>query len=173
VRFERTPAGKTEICIEGEPAGGEMKSQKIGDLASILAADPEIRRILLPIQRSILEKERFLIAEGRDMGTNVFYDADIKFFLTASIEVRATRRLRELVDMGFQHTLGDIVAQIKERDERDEKREVAPLRPADDAVIIDTSDMSIRRVVSEIMDVISPRVSEEQESELYETRFRG
>jgi cytidylate kinase len=159
------------IVIDGSPRSAELRTQAIGTMASILAADEEVRAILLPLQRAILKEEPNLIAEGRDMGTVVFPDADIKFFLTAALDVRAVRRQKELAALGFTHNLDDIIAETRQRDERDRRRKTSPLRPADNAIMIDTSELGIREVVAELLEAIVPRVRETQETELYETRF--
>ena len=173
VRIARTTEGITELVINGETPGSDLKEPEIGRIASILARDQEVRDLLLPHQRSILDDEKFLIAEGRDMGTRVFPDADIKFFITASVDVRATRRTKEQEELGFENDYEKTLEQIRERDERDEKRTASPLKPADDSVTIDTSRMTIRDVVAEIMEIISPRIKEARESELYEAKIQG
>ena len=173
VRLEKTPEGVTELVMDGENPGSDLQEPEIGRIASILARDQEVRDLLLPLQRSILDDEKFLITEGRDMGTRVFPDADIKFFVTASIDVRAMRRTKEQEELGFKQDYDEILKQIRERDLRDEKRAASPLKPADDAVTIDTSRMTIRDVVAELMEIISPRIREARESELYEAKIQG
>jgi len=172
VTFVKSADGTSGLSVDSRPLGSELRTQEIGELASVLAADREVRDLLLPLQRSVVTRERFLIAEGRDMGTRVFPDADLKFFLTASLEVRAIRRQKELAGLGIALDADEVARQIRERDERDEKREASPLKPAASAVIVDTSRMGIREVVSELSEAIFPRVREMQESELYETRFK-
>jgi cytidylate kinase len=172
VTFMKATDGTSGVAVGSRLMGSELRTQEIGETASILAADMEVREILLPLQRSIITRERFLIAEGRDMGTRVFPDADIKFFLTASLEVRAIRRQKELAGLGITLGVDEVMDQIRERDRRDEKREASPLKPAASAVVVDTSRMGIRDVVSELFETISPRMREMQESELYETRFK-
>jgi len=173
IKFEKMGDGKTEIFVNGEPVSKYMRTPKVSEIASIIARNPGIREILLPVQREVAEKERHLIAEGRDMGTCVFPDADLKFFLTATLEVRARRRMKELTDLGIECEYSEVLKQMIARDERDEKREVSPLKPAQDAILIDTSEMSIRQVVTELLDIITPRIVDEQEYQLYETRFRN
>ncbi|MFH1436379.1 MAG: (d)CMP kinase [Pseudomonadota bacterium] len=173
VRLARTREGLSELVIGGENPGSALKEPQIGRIASILARDQEVRDLLLPLQRSILDDEKFLIAEGRDMGTRVFPDADIKFFITASVDVRAARRTKEQEELGFKQGYDETLKQIRERDERDEQRAASPLKPADDAVTIDTSRMTIRDVVAELMEIISPRIREARESELYEAKIQG
>jgi cytidylate kinase len=172
VTFARAADGTSAVAVDSRLMGNELRTQEIGEMASILAADSEVRDILLPLQRSVIKRERYLIAEGRDMGTRVFPDADVKFFLTASLEVRAMRRQKELAGLGIARDVDEVMRQIRERDERDERREASPLKPAASAVVVDTSRMGIRDVVSELFEIISPRVREMQESELYETRFK-
>jgi cytidylate kinase len=172
IEFIESEEGPTSIAVDGRPVGSELKSQEIGEAASLLAANGKAREALLPLQRSILDREKFLIAEGRDMGTVVFPEADVKIYLTASMEVRAKRRLDELRGLGYDVTRDEMIRLLRQRDERDEKRDSSPLKPAENAVILDASEMGIREVVSELIELISPRVNDQRETELLETRFR-
>ena len=113
------------------------------------SAIPEVREKLLELQRS-LAREKDVIMDGRDIGTNILPDADVKIYLTASVETRARRRYDELREKGEDCSLEEISRDIKERDERDMTREIAPLKKADDAVLVDSSDMTIQQVVDEI-----------------------
>lgn len=143
LRFELAGAGEqSELLVNGKPAGSEIRSETVGKLASRIARRPEIRTILKDIQRG-LGSRTSLVAEGRDLGTVVFPKAAVKFFLDARPEVRAERRWRELTARGEQASLAEIAGAIRARDEQDRNRAVAPLRPAPDAILIDTSDMSI------------------------------
>ena len=118
-------------------------------MASKTSAIPEVREKLLELQRS-LAREKDVIMDGRDIGTNILPDADVKIYLTASVETRARRRYDELREKGEDCSLEEISRDIKERDERDMTREIAPLKKADDAVLVDSSDMTIQQVVDEI-----------------------
>lgn len=150
-------AGKgasARLLANGEPLGEEIRSEEISRLASELGKMPEIRAILRDAQRE-LGKSQSLVAEGRDLGTVVFPDASAKFFLDARPEARAERRWRELAAKGQKADLAEITASIKDRDERDRNRAIAPLKPAQDAILIDTSDMTIPQVLGELLANIS------------------
>ncbi len=123
----------------------QIRTPEISMMASAVSARPVVRKYLLDLQRN-LGREKGVVFEGRDMGTVVFPDADKKFYLDASQKVRAIRRYRELESKTFQ-TLEDVEREISLRDENDGKREVAPMKPADDAVIVDSTDLSVNEVV--------------------------
>lgn len=123
----------------------QIRTPEISMMASAVSARPVVRKYLLDLQRN-LGREKGVVFEGRDMGTVVFPDADKKFYLDASQKVRAIRRYRELESKTFQ-TLEDVEREISLRDENDGKREVAPMKPADDAVIVDSTDLSVNDVV--------------------------
>ena len=123
----------------------QIRTPEISMMASAVSARPVVRKYLLDLQRN-LGREKGVVFEGRDMGTVVFPDADKKFYLDASQKVRAIRRYRELESKTFQ-TLDDVEREISLRDEKDGKREVAPMKPADDAVIVDSTDLSVNDVV--------------------------
>ena len=135
----------------------QIRTETAGNLASKIAVIPEIRSALLQWQRDYV-KEPGLVADGRDMGTVVFPEADIKIFLDASAEVRAKRRYKQLIEKGLSANLADLVSEIQERDERDRNRSVAPLCAADDAVVIDSSDMTIPEVVNVVLDSVKSRL---------------
>ena len=118
-------------------------------MASKTSAVPAVREKLLELQRS-LAREKDVIMDGRDIGTNILPDADVKIYLTASVETRAKRRYDELQEKGVDCDLASIEHDIKERDERDMNREIAPLKKAEDAVLIDSSQMTIQEVVDAI-----------------------
>ncbi len=124
----------------------ELRSEKIAILASELSATAEVRNSLFDIQRSFCTKKG-LVADGRDMGTVVFKDAKLKIYLTASVEVRARRRYLELQKRGQEVNMPDLIADIEQRDLKDSSRELSPLLPADDAHVIDSSDMSLEDVI--------------------------
>ena len=132
----------TKLYCDGTPVGGEIRSEKVGLLAARLAVIPAVREILKEAQRNI-GKAAPLVAEGRDMGLVVFPDARFKFYLDAAPEVRAKRRLKDLELRGETVSLAELTGQIRERDAMDRNRALAPLRPADDALRVDTSGMSV------------------------------
>ena len=124
-----------------------LRSEDIAKVASMLSSQKEVRESLFQIQRNFYDKKG-LVADGRDMGTVVFKDAKLKIFLTASPEVRAKRRYLELQNRGQEVNMPALIADIKERDLKDSSRELSPLLPADEAHIIDSSDMSLEEVFS-------------------------
>lgn len=144
------PSQPIRIVLEGENVSREIRSEEVGKLASKVAALPSVREGLLQRQHDFREAPG-LVADGRDMGTVVFTDADLKIYLTASVEERAERRFRQLQGKGLSANLADLKAAIQARDEQDMNRSVAPLVPADDAVIIDSTDMTIDEVFTELM----------------------
>jgi len=122
----------------------------MGNAASIVAAFPAVRAALLSRQRAFREFPG-LVADGRDMGTVVFPDAELKIFLHASAEERAQRRYNQLKERGINVTLDDLIEELRERDKRDQERPVAPLKPAEDAIFIDTDHLTIEQVVEKIL----------------------
>lgn len=147
IGYER---GEQQIYLNGENITGMLRQEAVGDMASKSSKLPEVRAKLLGLQRS-LAKEKDVVMDGRDIGTYVLPDADVKVYLTASVETRARRRYNELVKKGISCDMEQIAEDIKERDHRDMTRETAPLRQAEDAVRIDSSDMSIEEVAQEIL----------------------
>ncbi len=149
--FELTGSGaETVLYCNGQPVGPEIRTEEVGMLAARVGAVPEIREVLKEQQRRIGDATS-LVAEGRDMGTVVFPRASYKFFLDASPEVRARRRLKDLEKMGQKVDFEELVREIRDRDSLDRNRPVAPLKPADDAIIIDTSSLDIDGVLSAIL----------------------
>jgi len=138
------------IILEGENVTETIRTEKVGNVASIIAVLPAVRVALLSRQRAFRQAPG-LVADGRDMGTVIFPDAELKIFLFASPEERALRRFNQLKDRGISVTLGDLIEELRERDKRDQERAVAPLRPAPDAVSIDTDNLSIEQVVDRIL----------------------
>lgn len=138
------------VVLEGEDVSHELRTERVGGLASKVAVLPAVRAALLDRQRAFREAPG-LICDGRDMGTVVFPDAPLKIFLTASAEERARRRLQQLRDKGVTASLSDLKNDILERDARDMNRSAAPLRPADDALQVDTTALNIREVVDLIL----------------------
>lgn len=142
--------GVQQIYLNGENITGRLREEAVGDMASKSSPIPEVREKLLMLQRT-LAKEKDVVMDGRDIGTNILPDADVKVYLTASVETRAKRRYEELAAKGAACDMEQIAADIKERDHRDMTRETAPLRQAEDAVLIDSSDMTIKEVTDAIL----------------------
>jgi len=138
--------GEMEVILEGEDVTGEIRTQDVSNTASKVAAFPRVREALLRRQRGFRDFPG-LIADGRDMGTVVFPDAPVKIFLDASSEERANRRMLQLQEKGFSVNFERLLSEIKERDERDRNRAIAPLVPADDALVLDSTTMSIEEVI--------------------------
>jgi cytidylate kinase len=146
------------LLVDGQPVDQEMiRTPAISQLASCVAALQPVREWLLPVQREIGE-DVGVVAEGRDMGTRVFPGADVKFFLNADLEVRANRRQQELVKKGKTIHLKTVRDDMAVRDDRDRTRTVDPLRPAPDAIMIDTSLVSVEEVVGHMMKIIADRL---------------
>ncbi|MBN7849493.1 (d)CMP kinase [Stenotrophomonas maltophilia] len=141
------------VMVNGTDATDELRLETTGALASAIAAIPEVRAALKERQRAFRELPG-LVADGRDMGTVIFPDAPHKVFLTASAEERAERRHKQLKDKGVSVNFDDLLREIMARDARDAQRTVAPLKPADDAVLIDTTGIGIDDVVARVMDLL-------------------
>ncbi len=154
VQFNTLPGQGVEVMLDGENVSGKIRTEKAGNAASIVAAIPEVREALLQRQRDFATTPG-VVADGRDMGTTVFPNANVKLFLTASAEIRAQRRYKQLKQKGISASLRDLVEEIAERDERDSNRSASPCKSADDAVIIDTSDLSIDEVFSKAQSICS------------------
>ena len=142
--------GIQQVYLNGENITGRLRDEKVGNMASKSSAIPQVREKLLELQRT-LAKTKDVIMDGRDIGTCVLPDADVKVFLTASVRTRAKRRYEELVEKGIACTLNEIEKDIQERDERDSTRKIAPLKQAEDAVLIDSSEMTVNEVVKQIV----------------------
>ena len=136
------------VLIDGVSVGDQLRSEPVGQMASKVAAIPAVRRALLDLQYDFRQSPG-LIADGRDMGTVVFPDAQAKIFLTASAHERATRRFKQLKEKGEDVIFDSLFSEIAERDRRDRERAVSPTVPADDAKVIDSTDMSLEQVISE------------------------
>ncbi|EEX92833.1 cytidylate kinase [Vibrio orientalis CIP 102891 = ATCC 33934] len=146
-----------KVILEGEDVSGELRKEETGMAASKVAALPRVREALLRRQRAFAEGEG-LVADGRDMGTVVFPQAEVKIFLDASAEERATRRLKQLQGKGLDVKFDDLLSEIQERDDRDRNRPVAPLRPAEDALLLDSTTMSIDEVVEKALQYIESKL---------------
>ncbi len=151
VQFVAREDDTVQIILEGEEVTDAIRTEAVGKDASIVAAIPSVRDALLERQRAFAEMPG-LIADGRDMGTVVFPAAALKIYLDASAEERAVRRYNQLINKGLGASLQAILEDIQARDDRDMNRSVAPLRPAADAVILDTTKMSIEEVLAAVMD---------------------
>ena len=150
VQFEISSQGESKVILEGENVTDTIRSEEIGSLASKVAAFPRVREALLRRQRAFSVAPG-LVADGRDMGTIVFSKAPVKVFLTASAEERAERRFNQLKEKGFDVKIGRLLDDIRQRDDRDRNREVAPLIPAEGALIIDSTNLSIQEVVNKVL----------------------
>ncbi len=142
-----------QVNLNGEDISAQLGTETTGNTASIIAAYPEVRAVLLQKQKDF-KRAPGLVADGRDMGTVVFPDAEFKVFLTASAEERAKRRYKQLIEKGIDANLCQITSEIEARDRRDRERATAPLRPAEDALCIDSSGLTIEQVIAKVMDLI-------------------
>ena len=140
------------VYLNGKDISSRLRNEEVGNMASVTSAIPEVRKKLLELQQN-LAKTQNVIMDGRDIGTSVLPQADVKVYLTASVETRAKRRYQELQEKGEDCNLEEIAHDIEERDRRDMTREIAPLKQAEDAVLVDSSDMTIAEVVKTIVDL--------------------
>ena len=138
------------VLLDGEEVSGDIRTESAGNQASKVAAIPQVREALLNWQRQYARAPG-LVADGRDMGTVVFPQAEVKIFLTASPEERAERRYKQLKEKGLDVNLAGLITEIRERDERDSQRTVAPLKAANDALTLDSTDLTIDEVFSRVM----------------------
>ena len=152
VLFKPTPAG-VKVILEGEDVTDTIRTEEVGSMASQVAGLPAVRAALLQRQRDFAGLQG-LIADGRDMGTVVFPEAAVKVFLTASAEERGRRRYKQLLDKGFDASLPALIEDIRARDERDSSRAVAPLKPAQDAVLIDSTELTIDEVCEQVTGLV-------------------
>ena len=150
VRFEVDGTGSERVLLDGRDVTRELRAEVTGNMASVVAVMPSVRAALLSRQRAFAEPPG-LVADGRDMGTVVFPSAGLKVFLTASAEERARRRYNQLKEKGLAANLAGLSQEILERDRRDSARSVAPLRPAADAVVIDSTGIPVDEVVKRIL----------------------
>uniref|UniRef100_UPI00403DA157 (d)CMP kinase n=1 Tax=Pasteurella multocida TaxID=747 RepID=UPI00403DA157 len=145
--------GEVKILLNGENVSGQIRTQEVAEAASKVAVFPEVRKALLQRQQDF-STENGLIADGRDMGTVVFPNAQVKLFLDVSAEERAKRRYKQLQNKGISGNFDQILAEIKARDFRDRNRAVAPLKPAEDALILDSTSLSIEKVIAQALSYI-------------------
>lgn len=158
VQFTISNDGNGRVILEGEDVSSTIRTETVGALASKVAAFPRIREALLRRQRAFRVLPG-LVADGRDMGTVVFKDAPVKVFLTASAEERAQRRFNELKNKGFDVRIGRLLEDIQLRDERDQNREVSPLVAAKDALVIDSTELSVEEVVTRILSFANEKLN--------------
>ena len=157
IQFNSTEAG-IQVLLNGEDVSHTIRTERVGEFASKVAAIPELRAALLTRQHAFAQAPG-LVADGRDMATTIFPHAIAKIYLTASAESRAARRVKQLQAMGLDVKINDILANIVARDKRDMERTVAPLKPADDAYIIDSSDLSIDEVFALMTTYVDQRLA--------------
>ncbi len=149
--------GEQKVLLNGENVSVEIRTPPASMAASDVSAVPEVRAFLFDLQRDIA-KRNSCIMDGRDIGTVVLPDAEVKIFLTASPEERATRRYKELIEKGTEVKYEDVLSELIERDYNDSHREIAPLKPAEDGVILDTTGLSLEDSVNSIIKIIKERI---------------
>jgi len=154
VRFDSNQDGSERIWLDDDEITLEVRKETTGEMASVVAVIPAVREALLERQRAF-QQAPGLVADGRDMGSLVFPSAAVKIFLTASAEERAMRRHKQLKDKGIDVSLAALSRDIEDRDRRDSERSVAPLRPAEDARILDSSGQSIEAVTQTVLDWVA------------------
>ncbi len=159
VVFTSPVAGQeVEVCLDGENVSAELRTESCGKGASCVAALPQVRLALLDRQHAFRILPG-LVADGRDMGTVVFPDAKLKIYLTASADERAKRRYKQLKQKGIDANLPQLSVEITERDARDSQRSISPLKPAEDAVIIDTTELKIEAVMDRISSLVRNNIT--------------
>lgn len=156
--------GEQIVLLNGENVNSYLRTEEVGNMASVSSAVPRVREKLLSLQRK-LAKDMSVVMDGRDIGTTILPDADVKIYLTASSLTRAKRRYLELQEKGTVCNLDDIQKDIEERDQRDMSREISPLRQAEDAVLVDSSDLTIQQVVDRILQIFRSKTTGEDSHE--------
>ena len=149
--------GEQVVLLDGENVNPFLRTQEVSAMASKSSAVPQVRTRLVQLQQELAAAQN-VVMDGRDIGTVVLPDARVKIYLTASVEVRARRRFLELQQKGEPAVLEEIAAEIADRDHRDMTREVSPLRQAEDAVLVDTSDMTIEQVTDRILSIVKEKI---------------
>lgn len=146
------PAGFSadRVMLDGEDVSDAIRAEEVGNTASKIAVLPAVRQALVGLQLGF-RRAPGLVADGRDMGSVIFPGALLKVFLTASVSARAERRYKQLIEKGFSANMDDLLKDLRERDERDSKRAVAPLKPAEDALVLDTSNMTADEAVEQVL----------------------
>ena len=151
--FARQPDATLKMFVDGEYLGTKLHLEEVGNVASQVSTNREARRVLTEKMREVGEPGG-IVMEGRDIGTVVFPDADIKFYLDASARERANRRFKQLQEAGEHPNYDEILRLIEERDYRDKNRAASPLKPAEDAIIIDTSSLNLQQVIAAVLEKI-------------------
>jgi cytidylate kinase len=151
------PKDDPSVVLDGEVLGDEIRTPRVSELASRVATIPVVRQRMSELQRALAAKES-LVAEGRDMGTVLFPEAPVKIYLDASVEERARRRHRELLGRGLDVPLEQVRAELESRDRRDRERALAPLVPARDAIVVDTSGMSVETQIEAVLKAVEEKV---------------
>lgn len=146
-----------DVLLEGEPVTDQLRTDEAGTDASRVAPIETVREAIRDLQRAF-KRPPGLVADGRDMGTVVFTDAAVKIYLTATAEARAERRYKQLIDKGNNVNLHDLLLSIRARDARDMNRKVAPLKPAEDALVIDSTELTIDEVVDRVLSAVTKRI---------------
>lgn len=159
VQFNCDEQCNVRIRLEGENVTNTIRTEQVGSVASKIASLPRVREALLRRQRAFREAPG-LVADGRDMGTVVFPGAEVKIFLTADPQERANRRYLELKQKGLDVNIGDLLSEIQARDERDMNRAVAPLKPADDAYLLDSTSKTIDQVLEEVLSFVKKQLNQ-------------
>lgn len=156
--------GEQIVLLNDENVNSYLRTEEVGNMASVSSAVPRVREKLLSLQRK-LARDMSVVMDGRDIGTTILPDADVKIYLTASSLTRAKRRYLELQEKGTVCNLDEIQKDIEERDQRDMNREISPLRQAEDAVLVDSSDLTIQQVVDRILQIFRSKTSGEKSHE--------
>lgn len=150
--------GEQIVILNGENVNDKLRTEEVGNMASVSSANPEVREHLLKLQRN-LAAENDVVMDGRDIGTTILPEAEVKIYLTASADTRAKRRYLELTEKKTECSLDKIREDIIDRDERDMNREISPLKQAEDAVLVDSSELSIEEVVNSILQIYRRKMS--------------
>lgn len=156
--------GEQIVLLNDENVNSYLRTEEVGNMASVSSAVPRVREKLLSLQRK-LARDMSVVMDGRDIGTTILPDADLKIYLTASSLTRAKRRYLELQEKGTVCNLDEIQKDIEERDQRDMNREISPLRQAEDAVLVDSSDLTIQQVVDRILQIFRSKTAGEKSHE--------
>lgn len=151
--------GEQVVLLNGENVNAFLRTEEVGNMASVSSPNPQVREKLLNLQRDLAARQS-VVMDGRDIGTTILPQAEVKIYLTASSAIRAKRRCLELEEKGIACDLQEIQKDIEERDRRDMSREISPLRQADDAVLVDSSEMSIEEVVKAILQIYHTKIVE-------------
>lgn len=159
IDFAIQPDGSQHVTLNGEDVEKQIRTLEVGNMASQIAVIPEVRRFLVAQQQKMGEQGG-IVMDGRDIGTVVFPNAELKLFLTASPEVRAERRFKELVEKGEQPVMADVLADVNDRDYRDTHRAESPLRQAEDAIVVDNSNMTREEQMETIIGIFNAKIGE-------------